>query len=91
MESAIVDDWLAKPEGGEDKSTTSLLYEYGRNSLISDKSRVVKGGSWKDRAYYLAPGNRRFLEQDQSADWIGFRCAMSRVGSANGGQIVSKK
>jgi gliding motility-associated lipoprotein GldJ len=93
MESAIVDDWLAKPEDGENTSasTTSLLYEYGRSSLISDKSRVVKGGSWKDRAYYLAPGNRRFLEQDQSADWIGFRCAMSRVGSANGGQIVSKK
>ncbi|MDR1975231.1 MAG: SUMF1/EgtB/PvdO family nonheme iron enzyme [Bacteroidales bacterium] len=90
MRSAIADDWLAKPED-ETKSTTSLLYEYGKNSLISDKSRVVKGGSWKDRAYYLAPSRRRFLEQDQSANWIGFRCAMSRVGSANGGQIMSKR
>ena len=90
LESAIVDDWLAKPED-ETKSTTSLLYDFGKTSLISDKSRVVKGGSWKDRAYYLAPGGRRFLEQDQSTDWIGFRCAMSRVGSANGGQVVSKR
>jgi gliding motility-associated lipoprotein GldJ len=106
LSSAIVDDWLAKPEGeageGEEggeatataaagSNTTSLLYDYGKNSLISDKSRVIKGGSWQDRAYFLAPGNRRFMEQDQSANWVGFRCAMSRVGSANGGQIMSRK
>lgn len=95
LESDLVDDWLVKPdEGGETTaaavSTTSLMYEYGRNSLITDKSRVVKGGSWKDRAYYLSPGTRRFLEQDLSADWIGFRVAMSRVGTANGGSISSR-
>ena len=35
-------------------------------TLISDKSRVFKGASWKDRAYYLNPGARRFLEEDRS-------------------------
>lgn len=53
-------------------------------SPISDKVRVYKGGSWKDRPYWLIPGTRRFLEQDQSADDLGFRCAMTRVGSPKG-------
>ena len=64
---------------------TNSLYEYGTSSLISDKSRVVKGGSWKDRAYYMSPAIRRYLDQDRSAAWIGFRCVMSRVGSSEDG------
>ena len=53
-------------------------------TLISDNSRVYKGASWKDRAYYLNPGTRRFLEQDRSTSTIGFRCAMDRIGSPSG-------
>ena len=53
-------------------------------SLISDKARVYKGGSWKDRAYWLVPGTRRYLDQDQSRNDLGFRCAMTRVGSPDG-------
>jgi hypothetical protein len=51
-------------------------------TLISDKSRVYKGGSWADRAYWLSPGNRRFLDEDKGSAMIGFRCAMDRVGSS---------
>jgi hypothetical protein len=51
--------------------------------LINNTTRVYKGGSWKDRAYWLSPGTRRFLEEDQSTDYIGFRCAMDRVGFQN--------
>jgi formylglycine-generating enzyme required for sulfatase activity len=51
-------------------------------TLISDKSRVYKGGSWADRAYWLSPGNRRFLDEDKASALIGFRCAMDRVGSS---------
>ncbi|MDH5397245.1 MAG: gliding motility lipoprotein GldJ [Cyclobacteriaceae bacterium] len=50
-------------------------------SLISDRSRVYKGGSWKDVAYYMSPGTRRYLDQDSSTATIGFRCAMIRAGS----------
>ena len=57
------------------------MYDYGESSLVTDRTRVFKGGSWKDRAYWLNPGTRRFLDQDQSTDAIGFRCAMDRVGS----------
>ena len=53
-------------------------------SLISDKYRVYKGASWKDRAYYLNPGTRRYLEEDRSTSAIGFRCAMDRIGSPSG-------
>jgi gliding motility-associated lipoprotein GldJ len=51
-------------------------------TLISDKSRVYKGGSWADRAYWMSPGNRRFLDEDKSSALIGFRCAMDRIGSS---------
>jgi formylglycine-generating enzyme len=68
-------------------------YTSGSATLIDDKARVVKGGSWKDRAYYMTPGSRRFLDQEQSTDWLGFRCAMARVGSpiGLGGKKTSKR
>ena len=50
-------------------------------SLIDDSVRVYKGGSWKDVAYWLSPGTRRFLDQDSSTSTIGFRCAMIRAGT----------
>lgn len=53
-------------------------------TLVSDKSRVYKGGSWKDRAYYMNPGTRRFMDEDKSDSFVGFRCAMDRVGSPIG-------
>jgi hypothetical protein len=70
-----------KPEGRPSWPTT----------LISDKSRVYKGGSWRDRAYWLATGNRRFLDEDKSTCTIGFRCAMDRIGSPTGMNYDSKK
>jgi sulfatase modifying factor 1 len=48
--------------------------------MITDKSRVVKGGSWKDGPYFLSPGTRRYLDETTSTNWVGFRCAMIRVG-----------
>ena len=52
-----------------------------RTTLIDDHVRVYKGGSWKDREYWLDPAQRRYFPQDMSTDYIGFRNAMSRVGS----------
>ena len=48
---------------------------------INEKARVYKGGSWKDRAYWLNPSTRRYLQQDKSSSDLGFRCAMSMVGN----------
>jgi len=62
---------------------TSPREEY-QMSLVNDKAHVYKGGSWKDRAYWMVPGTRRFLDQRQATPWLGFRCAMARVGSPQG-------
>ncbi len=66
-------------------SLGKMVRKYDRSSkrttLINDKIRVYKGGSWRDRAYWLDPAQRRYFPQDMATDYIGFRCAMSRVGS----------
>ncbi len=66
-------------------SAGNLVREYdesnNRSTLINNEARVYKGGSWKDRAYWLDPAQRRFMPQYMATDYIGFRCAMSRVGS----------
>ncbi|MBC7904544.1 MAG: SUMF1/EgtB/PvdO family nonheme iron enzyme [Gemmatimonadaceae bacterium] len=67
-----------------DSSVLGVTYGYGLTTLISDSSRVIKGGSWNDRAYWLSPGTRRFLEEGQASSTVGFRCAMDRVGSPEG-------
>jgi gliding motility-associated lipoprotein GldJ len=68
-----------------DSTDGSLVRTYdksnSRTSLINDEVRVYKGGSWKDREYWLDPAQRRYFPQDMATDYIGFRCAMSRVGS----------
>ena len=53
-------------------------------SMINNRVRVVKGGSWRDRAYWMQSGTRRYYDQDRSTAWIGFRCAMDRMGSRTG-------
>ena len=53
-------------------------------TMVNNRARVYKGGGWKDRAYWMAPGARRFLDQGKSQDDLGFRCAMQRVGSPKG-------
>jgi gliding motility-associated lipoprotein GldJ len=79
MYNAPLHPFASKDEDGnitrrKDKSTT-------RTSLVTDEVRVYKGGSWKDRAYWLDPAQRRYLPQYIATDYIGFRCAMTRLGS----------
>lgn len=56
---------------------------------ITKTTRVYKGGSWKDRVYWLNPTTRRYLDQTRSANDIGFRCAMSMIGAND--QVKKKK
>ena len=76
--------------GVEIDSTGSRSLSYdetsGRTTLVDDNVRVYKGGSWRDRAYWLDPAQRRFFPQDMATDYIGFRNAMSRVGSKSEGK-----
>ena len=76
--------YYADGEEAYSDKADKLMYEYAKTSLINDKARVYKGGSWRDRAYWLNPGTRRYLDQRQATAHIGFRCAMVRVGSPVG-------
>ena len=62
-----------------------------RTTLIDDDVRVFKGGSWRDRAYWLDPAQRRYFPQDMATDYIGFRNAMSRVGSKSRGGKTARE
>jgi gliding motility-associated lipoprotein GldJ len=77
-------------DGDQINEGRSAFYNYGVTTLISDKSRVVKGGSWNDRPFWLSPGARRFLEEDQSSSTIGFRCAMTHYGAPEGTKASTK-
>ncbi len=76
------EDWKNNP----DSATTSQMYAAGAiNSIsrISDHSRVYKGGSWRDRTYWLSPGARRYMDERKSTNDLGFRCAMTHLGDSN--------
>lgn len=82
--------WSAYEEEDE-RTESSHMYVYpgqgesnDYSSIINDHARVYKGASWNDRAYWMVPGTRRFLDERQSTAMIGFRCAMDRVGSPVG-------
>ena len=70
---------FGNPEDAVDDN--NRMYDYGNSTLVNNESRVYKGGSWNDRAYWLVPGTRRFMDERKSSSTIGFRCAMTRVGT----------
>lgn len=78
------DQWTAV----QNNTTQNMYIQDDRqgsfSSLVGDDVRVYKGGSWKDRPYWLTPGTRRFLQETKSQNDLGFRCAMTRVGSPGG-------
>jgi len=87
MQSRLADSWQMQ----EDTLGTGGMYaqfatvdNQDYTSLINDRARVYKGGSWRDRAYWLSPATRRFLDQESARSDLGFRCAMIRVGSPGG-------
>lgn len=53
---------------------------YGRTTLVNDRSKVYKGGSWNDMAYWLNPATRRFMDEGAASADVGFRCAMTMEG-----------
>jgi gliding motility-associated lipoprotein GldJ len=78
-----------KPEIIRDASNGPDVVKYDskkRRTLISDQTRVYKGGSWADREYWLDPAQRRYLPEYMATNFIGFRCVTDKLGpmSSNG-------
>lgn len=65
--------------------THDLNPDYKYNALPDDppvlKRKVIRGGSWKDIAYYMQNGARDYEYQDTCKSYIGFRCVRSYLGS----------
>jgi gliding motility-associated lipoprotein GldK len=44
------------------------------------KRKTIRGGSWKDIAYFIQTSTRTFEYQDTAKSYIGFRCAVDFLG-----------
>ena len=44
------------------------------------KRKVIRGGSWKDIAYFIQTSTRTFEYQDTAKSYIGFRCVVDFLG-----------
>jgi formylglycine-generating enzyme required for sulfatase activity len=69
-------------------SSSNIVYDINPNFQFNAKNsdpqvlkrKVVKGGSWKEIAYYLQCGARTYEYQNESRPYIGFRCVRSYNG-----------
>ncbi|MCQ2375842.1 MAG: SUMF1/EgtB/PvdO family nonheme iron enzyme [Salinivirgaceae bacterium] len=83
--SGNVAEWTANAfDESEYSYSHDLSPDYKRNALPDDlpvmKRKVVRGGSWKDIAYYMQNGTRTYEYQDSAKSYIGFRCVRSYMG-----------
>jgi len=72
-----------KPKIIRDANTGSNIVKNDikkRRTLISNETRVYKGGSWVDREYWLDPAQRRYLPEYIATNFIGFRCVTDKLG-----------
>ncbi len=60
-------------------------------NMITKTNRVYKGGGWNDRAMWLNPSERRYLDERRCSNNIGFRCVMSAVGGNEHSRDVRHK
>ena len=84
--SAVPTVWDLNPQY-IDERTNPQSKKY--NSKISPK-KVVRGGSWKDVAYYLETGTRTYEFKDSARAYIGFRCALTHLGRSSGYEFGGK-
>ena len=71
-----------------DESTYNFMHDlnpnFEYNSLPDDpptmKRKVIRGGSWKDIAYFLQTSARDYEYQDSTKSFIGFRNVRSYIG-----------
>lgn len=57
-----------------------VRYDANEDDPESYKRKVVRGGSWKDVAYYLQTGTRNWEYQDTTKSYIGFRNVLTFLG-----------
>ncbi|GAO29875.1 GldJ protein [Geofilum rubicundum JCM 15548] len=72
-----------------DESSYGFMHDlsptYKYNALPGDhhvmKRKVIRGGSWKDIAFFMQNSTRTYEYQDSSKSYIGFRCIRDYIGN----------
>jgi gliding motility-associated lipoprotein GldK len=59
---------------------SDITYEAQEGDPITMKRKVIRGGSWKDIAYYCQTGARAYEYQDTSKSYVGFRNVVTFLG-----------
>jgi len=49
-------------------------------NYLSQSRKVIRGGSWKDIAYFIQNGSRTYEYQDTAKSFIGFRTVQTYIG-----------
>ncbi len=57
-----------------------IRYDVKEEDTPTMRRKVIRGGSWKDIAYYIQTGTRHWEYQDTSKSYIGFRSALTFLG-----------
>lgn len=81
-----VAEWTAS---AFDESSYTFMHDmnptYKYNALPGDhhvmKRKVIRGGSWKDVAFFLQNSTRTYEYDDSSKSYIGFRCIRDYIGN----------
>jgi len=66
-------------------SSVPLVWDLNPQYIDEDEPRkIIRGGSWKDIAYFCETGTRAYEYEDTARAFIGFRCAMTYLGRSSG-------
>ena len=57
-----------------------IRYDATDEDYDADMRKVIRGGSWKDVAYFLRCGTRHWEYQDTTKSYVGFRSALTFLG-----------
>ncbi len=83
--SGNVSEWC---EDAFNPASYPLVWDLNPTYFDADEPlKVIRGGSWKDIAYYLETGTRTYEHQDSTRAYIGFRCAMTYLGRSAGNEF----
>lgn len=55
-------------------------YDAKQQEPVTRKRKVIRGGSWKDVAYYIQNGVRSYEYSDTAKSYVGFRNVMTYMG-----------
>lgn len=82
-----VAEWTSSPYSGSAYNAIAdvnpdIRHVIQENDPIWMKRMVVRGGSWRDVAFYLQNGTRDWEYADTSKAYIGFRCVYQQIAPA---------